>query len=65
MTVVHRHHSEGTHLMSCTNPHVDGCPKCVVNTEEPIHLARLNGGCDTAYRCTDCGHQWETAWGCC
>lgn len=49
---------------TCTDPHVDGCPECVVNTEAPIVLERLNPGCSAAYHCTDCGHSWETAWGC-
>lgn len=52
-------------MTTCTNPHVDGCPECVVNSEEPTHLTRLPDGCDAAYRCADCGHEWDTAWGCC
>jgi hypothetical protein len=49
---------------TCTDPHVDGCPRCVLNVEEPIYLVRVEGGCDAAYVCTDCKHSWETAWGC-
>lgn len=48
----------------CTNAHVDGCPKCVVNSEMPVHVERRPDGCEAFYRCTDCGHEWPTSWGC-
>lgn len=50
--------------MSCTNPHVETCGKCVRNMEPPVNLVRLDEGCDAAYICTDCKHGWQTAWGC-
>lgn len=50
--------------MTCSNPHLDGCPNCITNTEEPRHMIRLADGCDAGYRCSDCGHEWSTAWGC-
>ena len=47
---------------SCTEPHIDGCPECVVNVEEPwLHETRPDG-CHTAYECSDCGHTWPTNW---
>lgn len=48
----------------CTNPHVDGCPGCVVNSEIPEHVQPTARGCLATYRCTDCGFEWDTAWGC-
>ena len=48
----------------CTNAHVDGCPSCVVNSEAPEYAERRPSGCEAFYRCTDCGHEWTTAWGC-
>lgn len=50
--------------MTCDDPHVDGCPECGLNVEEPSWVARLATGCAAAYECSDCGHSWETAWGC-
>jgi hypothetical protein len=50
---------------TCDSPHVDGCPNCVANVEPPVILDRSLTGCVAAYECTDCGHSWETAWGCC
>lgn len=50
--------------MTCTNPHLDGCPSCVENGEIPKHTERVPGGCVGEYECTDCGHTWQTAWGC-
>lgn len=48
----------------CTEPHVDGCPGCVVNTEPPRTRESVGGHCQTTYACTDCGHEWTTAWWC-
>lgn len=50
---------------SCIEPHVDGCPGCVVNVEPPADVLRLERGCLADYRCTDCGHEWSTSWGRC
>jgi transposase-like protein len=50
--------------MTCVDPHVKTCPKCVRNMEEPVYLVRVDGGCDAAYLCTDCKNTWEIAWGC-
>lgn len=42
----------------------DACPECVLNVEvprwidEPMHGA----GYTAHYRCTDCGHEWDTSW---
>jgi hypothetical protein len=62
---------EHNHLMgvtpdppTCTLAHVDGCPDCVLNVEAPEHAETTARGCLAFYRCHDCGHTWETAWGC-
>ena len=52
-------------MTECTNPHADGCPGCIINSEIPQHVEATPRGCLATYRCTDCGHAWETAWGCC
>lgn len=49
---------------TCTLAHVDGCPECIYNTEAPEHTEPTGHGCLATYRCHDCGHTWETAWGC-
>lgn len=49
---------------TCTNPHVDGCDQCVVNSEIPVRVDSTARGCLAEYRCTDCGYKWQTAWGC-
>lgn len=49
---------------TCTLAHVDGCPECVTNTEPPEHREATPHGCVCSYKCHDCGHVWETAWGC-
>jgi len=42
---------------------VDGCPECVINTEAPILTHPVEGGFVAFYSCSDCGHDWSTAWG--
>jgi len=50
---------------TCTAPHVDGCPECVINVEAAyLHLS-FTDACVAAYRCADCGHLWQTSWGRC
>jgi hypothetical protein len=49
---------------TCTAPHLDGCPECVVNVEAASMVVRKDGSCIATYLCTDCGHQWTTSWGC-
>lgn len=49
---------------TCTDPHVDGCGGCVTNVEPPEHVERRPDGCSAYYRCSDCGHEWTTSWGC-
>lgn len=48
----------------CSNPHVDGCPECVENTEPPFSKEDVPNGCQCAYICTDCGNRWSTSWWC-
>lgn len=50
---------------TCTDPHVDGCPSCVVNMETPEEFIRKKGSCIATYLCTDCGHRWTTSWSAC
>lgn len=49
---------------TCVDVHPDGCPNCVVNVEEPWFHERGDNGCSAAYICSDCGWQWNVAWGC-
>lgn len=46
----------------CAEPHADGCPRCILNVEEPYLHEPQADGCSTAYECHDCGHQWSTSW---
>ena len=42
---------------------LDGCPKCILNSEVPDGAYRAPSGSLVAlYKCTDCGHRWHTAW---
>jgi hypothetical protein len=41
---------------------VDGCPRCIFNTEEPVRSYEMRDGWLGIYRCTDCDHEWFTAW---
>ena len=56
---------DGGRGAGCVDPHVDGCPGCVTNVEPPTALVRYADRCDGSYRCSDCGHTWETSWGFC
>lgn len=42
---------------------IDGCPSCIANTEPPRLTHEIEGGVVAFYRCTDCRHEWSTAWG--
>ena len=43
---------------------IDGCPQCVLNTEEPLDVFGTAGTnqLTALYRCSDCGHRWHTSW---
>lgn len=41
---------------------VDGCPRCVQNTEQPKSAIEVENGWRCAYLCSDCGHAWTTDW---
>lgn len=41
---------------------VDACPECVTNTEKPCAVSTTDGGFTAAYRCSACGHEWNTSW---
>ena len=43
---------------------IDGCPRCVVNTEEPEHVAAwlADDHYLAFYHCADCGYEWHTTW---
>lgn len=47
----------------CSDPHVDGCPECVVNCEPARVHVEHDKHCAADYQCTDCGHEWSTTWG--
>ncbi len=42
--------------------HVDACPACVHNVEEPRAVETTTDGVRALYRCSDCGHDWYTSW---
>lgn len=41
---------------------LDGCPRCVVNSEVPFGAFNAPTGLVALYKCTDCGHRWHTSW---
>ena len=41
---------------------IDGCPNCVYNAEAPRRVRPCPNGFRADYVCTDCRHEWTTAW---
>ncbi len=41
---------------------LDGCPRCVHNTEMPTAAIPRGNGWQCHYKCADCGHSWTACW---
>ena len=41
---------------------IDGCPECVTSYQTPLGIQPAPHGFLADYVCTNCRHQWTTAW---
>ncbi|MBP8882753.1 MAG: hypothetical protein KBG77_16835, partial [Dermatophilaceae bacterium] len=63
-TPLRPHERESRRLEVEAMSRADGCPECGDNYEPPKRatLTPDLSAYSCAYRCTSCGHTWETSW---